>query len=398
MRILFVANSINLGGAFKTCKHLAESIRREQGGFVIELATVAASSASLPGDHEFDAIHEALDSAALRKLIGSGRFDLVHWWKSNSDSCFNDTFSNLIERPPLLLTLCQVPSRAKYGLSLANYRYCDRVVFVCKSAKAHWRVRDFPESSSNVIYFGTFSQKYGDSHGYTEARKRCEVVFGRGSSLGKCPSWAIDAFVDAGLGSSVFQIAGSGDELQKQRLESRIDHFDESDRIKLLGQLNERDWLKVVAGFDIFFYGISREGFSAIDGTMQDAMLMGVPVVYFGAPGPAELVEHGVTGYVANSYQEFVQYARRLAVDEGKRVEMGLRARQRIEDHFSYSATLQSYLGLYGSMIGTKGRTKNYGPVRRVPVKFLVLRVTDSAIDGAKSLFLKVRKYCFKLK
>lgn len=379
MHLLYVANSVNHGGAFKACKNLAKNIRSFEPSIKIDLViTQYSDQAELTSD-EFDSTVVITESIRLGELIASGRYALIHWWKSNTDHSFSDVFDSLSWRPPLLVTLCQVPSRAKYGLSIANYKHADKVVFVCEAARKHWRIRLFPFADSEMIYFGTFAKfKYNSD---TPKKKSNSIIFGRGSALGKCPLWAIDAFAKLDSPNSEFLIYGSGSNNIKNALESRVKKFSLSDKIKLKDQLSEDDWIKAVSRLDIFFYALHKDGFSAIDVTIQDAMLMRVPVVYYGPFGPAELIEHGVTGYVANNFQEFIQYAQLLASDEKKRNIMGRMANRRIKEKFSYETTIQNYIKLYTLMIEERRINRQTIIPRTIPVSFFVLRACDCAFD-----------------
>lgn len=390
MDVLYVSESINEGGAFKTCTHLAKNIKSKNKAIKIDLATLSHSMISLPVEDVFDALYEDVSVNDMRVLITSGKYNVIHWWKSSVDCVFRKVFKNIGKRPPLLMTLCQVPSRAKYGLSISNYKYTNKVVFVCKAAMRHWRVRDYPYDDSEMIYFGTFCQSFRNEK--RERKYSCfnGIVYGRGSSLGKCPTWAIDAFAGVGIDNSKFIIVGSGKRSDKKRLLKKIVYYNIEDKVELVGQLGEKEWLDTVADLDIFFYGLEKKGFSAIDGTMQDAMLMGIPIVYLGPPGPAELIEHGKTGYIAKNYNEFVRYANKLANDKEKRDEFGCRARDRIYKIFSYEMTVQKYVSLYVSMIDENNKKMTMVD-RKIPLKFIVVRSVDVIVDKIISLFMMLK-------
>jgi len=62
-----------------------------------------------------------------------------------------------------------------------------------------------------------------------------------------------------------------------------------------------------------------------------EAMAAGVPVVAEDRGGWREMIDHGRTGYLCQSDDEFAYYAARLAYDEPHRVEIVRRARARLE-------------------------------------------------------------------
>jgi hypothetical protein len=62
-----------------------------------------------------------------------------------------------------------------------------------------------------------------------------------------------------------------------------------------------------------------------------EAMASGVPVVAENCWGWTEMIEHGVTGFLADSGDEVAHYATVLAMDASKRMEIAQNARRRLE-------------------------------------------------------------------
>lgn len=61
-----------------------------------------------------------------------------------------------------------------------------------------------------------------------------------------------------------------------------------------------------------------------------EAMAAGVPVIAENQWGWREMIEHGRTGFLANSPDEFAGYAGQLAVDDARRLEIAASARQHL--------------------------------------------------------------------
>jgi GalNAc-alpha-(1->4)-GalNAc-alpha-(1->3)-diNAcBac-PP-undecaprenol alpha-1,4-N-acetyl-D-galactosaminyltransferase len=82
----------------------------------------------------------------------------------------------------------------------------------------------------------------------------------------------------------------------------------------------------------IFAFTSSSEGFPNVIG---EAMSAGLPVVAFDCvAGPSEMIEEGVTGFLAPLFDEpaFETKLERLMQNEGLRKEMGARGKEKIQD------------------------------------------------------------------
>lgn len=71
-----------------------------------------------------------------------------------------------------------------------------------------------------------------------------------------------------------------------------------------------------------------------------EAMASGVPVVAENRWGWQEMIRHGETGYLADSEDELIAYANRLAGDEPHRLAIARQARQAVEEELAPPATL----------------------------------------------------------
>lgn len=79
------------------------------------------------------------------------------------------------------------------------------------------------------------------------------------------------------------------------------------------------------ASADIFVFPSKTDTFG---NAVLEAMASGLPVVVTDVLGPKDFVQHGKTGFIATSDEEFVSYHHRLREDEALRHEMGRNARQ----------------------------------------------------------------------
>lgn len=91
---------------------------------------------------------------------------------------------------------------------------------------------------------------------------------------------------------------------------------------------------------DIYAMSSHYEGFGMV---LAEAGSYGLPCVAFDIPtGPSDIIEHNVSGLLVEN-NDLVAYAKALRVlisDEAMRKRMGIRARERIEEHFSQRAIM----------------------------------------------------------
>lgn len=71
-----------------------------------------------------------------------------------------------------------------------------------------------------------------------------------------------------------------------------------------------------------------------------EAMASGVPVVAENRWGWTEMIRHGITGYLADSHEELVFYANKLAQDEEHRLTIARNARRALEEELAPPETL----------------------------------------------------------
>jgi glycosyltransferase involved in cell wall biosynthesis len=108
--------------------------------------------------------------------------------------------------------------------------------------------------------------------------------------------------------------------------------------------LSRADALKEVATLDIFLQTSRYEGLSL---ALLEAQVAGIPAVVTNIPGNDEVVQHQVTGYVANSRQELEQLTETLINSVVLRKTMGQAARRYAQQHFSFDCMGERYKRCY---------------------------------------------------
>jgi glycosyltransferase involved in cell wall biosynthesis len=165
--------------------------------------------------------------------------------------------------------------------------------------------------------------------------------------LAECAPAVIRAVGDAG-----FVIAGipwtDRDSAYLSGLERRIKSMGLVDRFEFPGYVE--DVAGLLGRIDVFALPSAKEPLGRV---MIEAMLMEKPVVAFDAGGPAEVIEHGRTGFLAKpgSAQSLAEGIVLLLKDAGLRTEIGKAARESVIDRFSNRVVAESIMGVYEDML-----------------------------------------------
>jgi glycosyltransferase involved in cell wall biosynthesis len=152
---------------------------------------------------------------------------------------------------------------------------------------------------------------------------------------------AIEAL--AHVPEATLDVVGDGDD--RATLEARARRLE--GRVKFHGEL--ADVRDVHAACDVVLCSSRQEGLGI---AVIEGMAMGKPVVAFPVGGVPEVVDHGVTGWLADSSSaEALAAAMREAVARRDRLDaMGEAARTRVLDAFSIDAMCRSYGEVYAKV------------------------------------------------
>jgi glycosyltransferase involved in cell wall biosynthesis/O-antigen/teichoic acid export membrane protein len=137
---------------------------------------------------------------------------------------------------------------------------------------------------------------------------------------------------------AVLEIAGDGE--HRPAIEREVDRRGLGERVRLHGHVSEehkrellrRSWVHVTAS--------SVEGWCL---TVMEAAASGTPSVARAVGGLPESIQHGRTGFVAETPDQFVEHTRRLLDDRALREQMGRAARERAET-FTWDRTARDTL------------------------------------------------------
>ncbi len=266
---------------------------------------------------------------AMREVIDRGDFDLVH-----VHSVVALGLRGFVRRPPMVYTL----HHARDQHLSSFYRRCHDAHFVAISADQARREIHLPWLS--VIHHGL------DPTGFSARPRPSDYVcfVGRLSEV-KGPAVAIDVAQRAEV---PIRVGGSVHLVDEQYAERELSRRLELPHVTFLGPVGMRAKSKLLCNARAILTPIAwNEPFGLI---VIEAMLSGCPVVGFPRGSLPELIETGVTGYLADSQAEMVELIRPGGlVDSFDR----LRCRERAIERFSSERMVADYERLYARVVVT---------------------------------------------
>jgi glycosyltransferase involved in cell wall biosynthesis len=139
-------------------------------------------------------------------------------------------------------------------------------------------------------------------------------------------------------------ICGEGNE--RQRLSQAIRSLELDEHVSLAGHVSEP--MPILASATAFVSSSLQEGFAL---TVAEALALGVPVIATPVAGAASILRHGVTGFLARSFEpESIADALSEALQDRPRLrQIGEAGRQYAEEHLDVRTRVARYETIYRS-------------------------------------------------
>lgn len=287
----------------------------------------------------------------IEKIVSNNRFDVIHYFKNYGFEMFNWTIKALLKQRlniPVVTTVCQRPSYPGLLLSPNEIKYSKKIVFIDKTAFSDPLLRFLGSKHKQLIYFGVTPDVISKTEKILNSppKKSPEdpIIFGRGSTLNKCPSNIIEIFDKIKVKNKKFIIAGIPENSWLEPLvKNRTD-------IELIPPTSFEKWLEICNTFDIFLYHLPMDCHSSIDGTLGNAMILKKAVAYLGPEAPKERFSHNKNALVANNEDELITYATELGNNPQLRQKIGEEARKSTINDFTIESCVKKYNELYLSL------------------------------------------------
>lgn len=261
-----------------------------------------------------------------------------------------------------------VPSRKRMVINRLMLRSSDRLIGVGQAVRqALIENEGLPESRVEVIYNGVDLKAL--SKPSLDARERIRAEFGYGPSDMvailvarlhelKDHQTALQAVATArqSIPGLRLLLVGEGD--QRASIEQSIHDLGLEETVTLAGI--RKDIADLLAASDVFLMSSISEG---IPLTVIEAMAAHRPVISTAVGGLPEIIEHGITGFLApaRNHRELADALVMLSRDRELRERMANLAAQRAENQFSLDTMLNSYRNVYRDVLRLQNRPR-FGP------------------------------------
>lgn len=320
LRILYVVSTYKIGDGVSTAVY-SQIFDNEPHNYLVVAKWLYSSQDNLN-------IVEYTESVLRQELL-TNRYDVIHYLKGNNSDILNlvlNVVKKIGQNIPVLTTVCQNPTFNYLLLSPFELRHSSHFVFIDKASYNASLCSFIPEMYKSQIYLaGGKGKELSENVEYLK-RDDDRVIFGRGSTLSKCPRDMFEVFDRIDCPTKEFHIVGVAKEGNWVAEEAK-----KRNNVVMYGFLPFNEWVEVCKSFDIYLYQLPVDSHASLDGTLGLAMWMRKPVVYYGCEAPKERFDHGVNGYVAETEEEIIKYSNLLAKDFELRKKIGQAGRDSIE-------------------------------------------------------------------
>jgi glycosyltransferase involved in cell wall biosynthesis len=370
-RVLLVVNSLGFGGTERMIErmtlHLTSGDRvrftvcslEDEGPIGARLRARGVEVVSL-GLH--GAVRQVLGGArAIRRMLGTGRYDLVHSFLYRSHCASRLARLGLGSAAPLISAERCLGDNRGWAARLVNRMTAplsDRVVAVSRAVGERVVERDGVRPDRVAVVPNGIEQVGPDPRG--RARLRRALGVGEGEVLflylgrlhhEKGPDLLLRGL--AGLRQRVphgWRCAVVGDGPERVALREAVAAAGLADRVRLTGARRRvAPWLEAC---DALILPSREEGMPV---AALEAMMRGRAVAAFSVGGTPEVVRDGETGFLIHpgDTTALAGALERLAVDGGLRDRLGRRGREVARAEFSLEAMAEGTLREYRSLLTT---------------------------------------------
>jgi polysaccharide pyruvyl transferase WcaK-like protein/glycosyltransferase involved in cell wall biosynthesis len=120
------------------------------------------------------------------------------------------------------------------------------------------------------------------------------------------------------------------------------------------------DIRSVLEELDVYGYPLCPDTYAAAELNLQEAMFAGLPVVAFPYGGIGRLIQHGETGWLVNSAEEYARALEHLHAHPDERARLGANAAEFARRHWGATNAARAFDGLIGRLLSQPKRVRSW--------------------------------------
>ncbi|MBD6614498.1 glycosyltransferase family 4 protein [Komarekiella sp. 'clone 1'] len=270
---------------------------------------------------EFDIIHSHVGISALPLASLVTTTPTVHTLHGNFTKDNRNAFSYYQKQPYVSISNAQRQLNLNYVATVHNGIELEDYKFVAAAQEPPY-----------LAFLGRFSPEKGPQHAI---------------AIAKQTGWRL-------------KMAGKVDVVDSKFFEQEIAPHIDGQQIEYLGEINHAEKTELLGNAAITLFPITwQEPFGLV---MTESMATGTPVIAMNLGSVSEVIAHGKTGFVCQSYEEMAAMIP-LALKLNRQT-----CREYVESNFSVSQMVNGYEAVYRQII--KDRIKSNGRIHAAKIQF----------------------------
>lgn len=378
IKVLHIIPSFAHGGAARALLGMAKYSTRGSK-FTHQVVSLRPAAPFMVAAARRDGIEvlETADATALRAVLETTDITLAHFW--NTPELYEWLRSEI---PPtrLALWLHVAGAHAPQIIARALIDYADCAVATSTNTTAlfqnianarvitsgaDWErlagMQPVPHDTFNIGYIGTVD-------------------------FAKMHAQYVSMNARANIPNVQFIVAGSGDAFTT--LQRQAHTLGVAERFQWRGYVE--DVRGILQTLDVFGYPLCPENYSTSELVLQEAMYAGIPAVVLPYGGAARVVQHNVTGLVAQNETEYAHALEFLYEHPDERARLGNAARAHAQKFFGAEKTAQQWNDVFETMLQEPKRARQWKSNRAKNfsgAEFFIEALGDAAHAFRTSMF-----------
>ena len=286
----------------------------------------------------------------IMNLIKKTDIVLIHWWNHPMlfDLLLNYSFPKC-RIAMWSLASCLFPP---YVHSEDLLEFSDKFVFSSPVSYRAKEIQDLPQEQKNkldMIWASCDITRYKDMKREPHDNFNIGTIIGS-ADYSKLNTKFVELCAEVNIPNAIFHVVCS--ESFSKQLEKDIKRVGLSNKILL--HTNVPDIYPYLKSFDIFSYPLQPYHFGTCEIAIGEAMISGLAPVVLNNPSENYIVDHEITGFIANSKEEYANYIEFLYNNPKTRKEMSKKASNSAIEKYSVETVMYKWGNTFNSMMNLK--------------------------------------------